>query len=150
MEVGREEDAGVLYYRIVEKFKEVPSEDSKYWSDEVKQKLNMAPHCSVEKWIDILSKGGGQEKRFQYCLKPEHSEKSSTRELFKDIQEKLILEMLISILYCKTTYCYRKKPKYVYHVGHGKEWRSRVRNGLVPRGFSTKTGCILHRGGSDE
>ena len=107
-EVGREEDAGVPYYRVVEKFKEVPSEDSKYWSDEVQQKLKMAPHWSVEKWKDVLSKGGGQKKRFPYCLKPEHPEKSTTCEPFKDIQEKLILEMLVPILYCKTTYCYRK------------------------------------------
>ena len=68
-EVGREEDAGVPYARIVEKCKEVLSEDSRYWSDEVKQKFNMAPHWSAEKWIDGLSKGGGQKKRFQYCLK---------------------------------------------------------------------------------
>ena len=30
--------------------------------------------------------------------------------------------------------------QYVYHVGNGKELRSIVHNGLVPRGFSTKTG----------
>ena len=30
--------------------------------------------------------------------------------------------------------------KYIYHVGNGEELRSIVRNGLVPRGFSTKTG----------
>ena len=30
--------------------------------------------------------------------------------------------------------------KYVNHVGNGKEWRSTVRNGLVPGGFSTETG----------
>ena len=64
-EVGREEDARVLYDRIVEKCKEVLSEDSRYWSDEEKPKSNMAPHWSAEKWIDVLSKGGGQKKRFQ-------------------------------------------------------------------------------------
>ena len=55
---------------LLKKCKEVLSEDSRYWSDEVKQKLNMAPHWSAEKLIDVLSKGGGQKKRFQYCLKP--------------------------------------------------------------------------------
>ena len=34
-EVGREEDAGVAYDRIVEKCKEVPSKDSRYGSDEI-------------------------------------------------------------------------------------------------------------------
>ena len=69
-EVGREEDAGVPNDRIVEKCKEVLSEDSRYWSDELKQYLEMAPHWSAEKWVDVLSTGGGQKKRFQYCLKP--------------------------------------------------------------------------------
>ena len=41
-EVYREEH-GVPYDRIVEKCKEVLSEGSRYWSDEVKEKLNMAP-----------------------------------------------------------------------------------------------------------
>ena len=35
--VGREEDARVPYDRIVEKCKEVLSEDSRYWSDEIKE-----------------------------------------------------------------------------------------------------------------
>ena len=35
----------------------------------------MAPHWSAEKWTDVLSKGGGQKKRFQYCLKPDHPQK---------------------------------------------------------------------------
>ena len=30
--------------------------------------------------------------------------------------------------------------RYVYHVGHGNELRSMVNHGLVPGGFSTKTG----------
>ena len=34
-EVGREEDAGVPYCRIVDKCKEVLSDDSRYWSDEI-------------------------------------------------------------------------------------------------------------------
>ena len=69
-EVGREEDAGVPYDRVVEKCKEVLSEDSRYWSDEIKEKLSMALYWSAKKWIDVLSQGGGQRKRFQYSLKP--------------------------------------------------------------------------------
>ena len=69
-EVGREENARVPYDRIVEKCKEVLSKDSRYWSDEIKEKISMAPYWSAEKWIDVLSKGGGQKKRFQYCSKP--------------------------------------------------------------------------------
>ena len=101
--VGREEDAGVPYDSIFEKCKEKQSKDSRYWPNEVKQDLKMAPHWSAQKWIDVLAKGGGQKKRFQYCLTPNEPE----RLLFKVIQEELILEMLLSILYCKTMYCYR-------------------------------------------
>ena len=43
-EVGREEDARVPNDRIVEKCKEILSEGPRYWPDEVKQKLKMAPH----------------------------------------------------------------------------------------------------------
>ena len=43
------------------------STDSRYWSDEIKDKLGMAPCWSADKLIDVLSKGGGQKKWFQYC-----------------------------------------------------------------------------------
>ena len=31
-----------------------------------------APHWSIEKWISVLAKGGGQKERFQYCLNPNY------------------------------------------------------------------------------
>ena len=71
----REEDAGVPCYRIVDECKKVLSDDSRYWSDEVKNKFKMAPHWSADKWIDVLASGVGQKKRFQYCLKPNYPEK---------------------------------------------------------------------------
>ena len=97
----------------------------------------MAPHWSAEKWIDVLSKGGGQKKRFRYCLKPVHPEKllraiqghagkanSGNARIKPVLQDNVLLP--------------KDFTKYVYHVGHGKELRSIVRNGVVPRGFSTK------------
>ena len=39
-EVGREEDDGVPYDQIVDKCKEMLSEDSRYWSDEIKEKIS--------------------------------------------------------------------------------------------------------------
>ena len=101
----------------------------------------MAPHWSAEKWIDILSKGGGQKKRFQYCLKPNcpgrllylraiqgHSRKaySGNARINLVLQDNVLLP--------------KDFTKNVYHVGHGNELRSIARNGLVPGGFSTKTG----------
>ena len=69
-EAGPEGDAGFPCDRIDEKCKEVLSEDSRYWSDEAEQKLSMASCWSTEKCVDVLSKGGGQKKRFPYCSKP--------------------------------------------------------------------------------
>ena len=74
-EVGREEDAGVPYDKIIEKCKEKLSTDARYWSNEVKQDLKMTPYWSAENRVKFLSKGGGQKKRFQYCLKPNCLEK---------------------------------------------------------------------------
>ena len=31
-------------------------------------------HWSIQAWISFLAKGGGQKKRFQYCLNPNSSE----------------------------------------------------------------------------
>ena len=140
-EVGREEDAGVPYDRIVEEFKENLSEDSRYWSDKQKQDLKMAPHWSAQKWIDVLALGGGQKKRLQYCLKPDdpgtllylraiqgHSGRAHSGNALVDpvLQDNVLLP--------------KDFTKYVHHVGHGNELRSIVRSGLVPGGSSTKTG----------
>ena len=65
-----------------------------------------------------MTKGGGQKKRFQYCLKP-------------DEPEGLLYLRVLLPMNC---------TKYVYHIGHGNELRSIVRNGLIPGGFSTNTG----------
>ena len=67
--------AGGPYDRIIEKCKEKLSKDSRYWPNEVKQDLKMAPHWSAQKWMVVLAKGGGQKKRFQYCLKPNEPER---------------------------------------------------------------------------
>ena len=138
-EVGREEDAGVPHDRIIAKCKEKLSEDPRYWPNEVKQDLKMAPHWSAQKWTDVLSKGGGEKKRFQYCLKPDdpgrllhlraiqgHSGTAHSRNAPIDpvLQDNVLLPMNFT--------------KYVYHVGHGNELRSKVRNGLIPGGFNTK------------
>ena len=140
-EVGREEDSGVPKSRIVDNCKEVLSSDSRYWSDEMKEKLSMAPYWSADKRTDVLSKGGGQKKWFQYCLKPKfphklqnlrailgHSGKaySGNARINPALQDNVLLPKVFT--------------KYVYHVGNGEELRSIVRDGLVPGGFCTKTG----------
>ena len=66
--VGREGDAGFPHSRIVEECKKVLSEDSKYWTEETRQRLVTAPYWSANMWIEVLAKGGGNKKRF---LKPD-------------------------------------------------------------------------------
>ena len=82
--------------------------DTRYWSDDAKNKLALAPYWSADKWIDVLAKGGGQKKRFQHCLKPNCPEKLLYLRIMQGHSRKLILEMLVSILHCKTMYCYQK------------------------------------------
>ena len=79
----------------------------------------------------VLAKGGGQKKRFQYCVNPDYPQKSF--EESKDIStvnpalEDSGLEPEGVI-------------EYIYHVGTRKELRSIVNHGLIPRGVSLKTG----------
>ena len=37
-------------------------------------KFELSPHWSIRPWLSHLQKGGGPEKRFQYCLDPNSSE----------------------------------------------------------------------------
>ena len=75
------------------------SDNTGYWSDEMKKDFVNDPHWSIEKWISFLATGGGQKKRFQYGVNPIIS---CTFEQFRDIQE------VLSIFHCKTMYCYQK------------------------------------------
>ena len=135
-EVDREEDAAVPYNRNIDKCKEVLSEDSRYWSDEIKEKMIMAPSWSADKWTDVLSKGGGQKKRFQYCLTPNCPEKllyiraiqghsgkaySGKARINPALQDNVLLPKFFI--------------KYICHVGNGKELKSIVHRELVPGGI---------------
>ena len=140
-EFGREEDAGVPHDRIVEKCKEVLSEDSRCWSDEVKQKFKGGPvlvsgevdRRSVKRWwtkekVSILFETMLSRKTPVTSSFKGHSGKaySGNAPFNPVLQDNVLLP--------------KNFTKYVYHVGHGNELRSIVRNGLVPGGFSTKTG----------
>ena len=141
-EVRTEEDAEVPYDRIVEKSKEVLSEDSRYWSDEIKEKFCTAPHWSAEKWIDVLSKGGGPKKKVSILFETKLSRKtpvplSHSRSFRKSLSLECSYQPCIAR---QRTVTERILPSTFHHVGHGKELRSIVRNGLVKGGFSTKNG----------
>ena len=133
-EVGREENARVPHDRFVEKNAMKVrrcNRKIKHGSVLVSEEVGRR---SVKRW---WTKQKGLNTVWNQIVQ----EESCTFEPFKVIQEKLILEMLVSILHCNTMHCYQRIfTKYVHHVGNGKELRSTMRNRLVPRGFSTKTG----------
>ena len=56
--------------QVVDECKRKLSYNIGYWSDEMKKHFATVPHWSIDKWISVLEKGGGQRKRFQYCLNP--------------------------------------------------------------------------------
>ena len=76
------------------------SDDTGCWSDQVNKQFANAP---IVRWIPVLAKGGGQKKRFQYCVNPNYPQKFLyLGEQSKDIQE------VQSILHCETMYCNQK------------------------------------------
>ena len=114
---------------------EKPSDDPGYWSDEMKKQFANAPYWSIDKWISVLAKGGGQKKRFQYCLNPNYRQKflylrsiqgHSGSTINPALQDNVLLPEGFN--------------DYIYHVGNGKELRSIVNHGFIPGGVSLKTG----------
>ena len=81
-------------------------------------------------WVNSLAKGGGQKKRFQYCLNLFSSKKFCTSEQFRDIQEITLL-----IHYCMVMYWYRMTfAEYICHIGNAFEMHSIIKSGLIPGG----------------
>ena len=70
--VHREEDGAVHYDQGIEECKIKQFGNTEYWSVEMKKDFVHAPHWSIENWISVLAKGGGQKKRFQCCLNPNY------------------------------------------------------------------------------
>ena len=63
-QVNREEDAGVHYDQVIDECKKKLSNDTGDGSDEMKKQFANAPYWSLDKWISVLAKGGGQRKGF--------------------------------------------------------------------------------------
>ena len=93
------------------------------------------------KWIEVLAKGGGNKKWFQYCLKPNDSDRllylrtiqghsgkafSGNAPIDPALQDNVLLPKDFTRCVC--------------HIGSGKELKSMVNNGLIPGGFSTIMG----------
>ena len=89
--------------------------------------------CMQRSYFQVLPKGGGQKKRFQYSLNPNCLHQLLYLRAIQGHSGSTIN------LHCKTLYCYQKfLTEYIYHLGNGKELRSTV-NGLIPGRVSLKT-----------
>ena len=81
------------------------------------------------------------EEKFQYCLKPNCPEKLLYLRAIQGHSGKAYTgHARINPALQDNALLPKDFTKYICHVGNGKELRSIVRNGLVPGGFSTKTG----------
>ena len=69
--VYRAADGAVHYDLVIDACKKAIRQ-CRIWLDEMKKDFVNAPQWSIEKWISVLAKGGGQEKSFQYCLNPNY------------------------------------------------------------------------------
>ena len=134
-QVCREEDGGVNYDLIMDECKKKSLEDPGHWSDEMKKQFAHAPHWSIEKWISVLAKVGGQKKRFQYCLNPNDPHKFPYRRAIQGHSGSTINPALQGNVLLPEGFTEK-----IYHAGNGKELRSIVNHGLIPRGVSLKTG----------
>ena len=118
--VHREEDGAVRFYDILEEFK---------------KKFVGALQWSICDWISTLAKGGGQKKRFQYCLNP-----NSSRQFlyFRGIQghsggNAVDPELHDNVLIPEDL------TEYIYHVGNVSETFSTIGCGLIAGGRSPKS-----------
>ena len=132
-QVHREEDAGVHNDQIIDEFKKKLSDDTGYWSDEMKKQFANIPHWSIHKWISVLVKGGGQKKRFQYCVNPNDPQKFLYLRAIQGHSGSTINPALQDNVLLPEGF-----TEYIYHVGNGKELRSIVNHGLIPGGVSSK------------
>ena len=133
--VYREADGGVHYDQVIDDCKKAQSDNTGYWSDEMKKDFVNAPHWSIEKWVSVLAKGGGQKKRFQYCLNPNYTQKFMYLRAIQGHSGSTINLALQDYVLLP-----EGLTEYIYHIGNGKELRSIVNHGLIPGGVSLRTG----------
>ena len=133
-EVHREAGGAVHYDQVIDEYKKKQSDNTEYWSDEVKKDFINAPYWSIEEWISVLAKGGGDKKRFQYCLDPNSphgllyraTQGHSGSTINGALQDNVLLPEGFT--------------EYICHVENGKELRSIANHGSIPGGVSFRTG----------
>ena len=110
-------------------------DNNEHWSVDTKKEFVNAPHWSIAKWISKLAKGGGQKKRFQYCLNPNYPQKILYLRAIQGHSGKHYQFLIEDNVLLPEGF-----TEYFYHVGNWKELMSIVNHGLIPWGVSLKTG----------
>ena len=72
-EVYREEDGAVRYGPVIDECKKKQSDNTGYWSDEMKKRLANAQQWSLEKWISVVQKRWKTEEKVSILLESELS-----------------------------------------------------------------------------
>ena len=97
--------------------------------DYIRNDFLQTQHWSDEMWKGTMAKGGGNKKIFQH-LYLIHQEKFFTSELFKVIQDAILL-----ILHYKTNVIIQRNFfQYIYHDGCAINLHSIINSGLIPGG----------------
>ena len=101
-----------------------------------RKKFNGASQWLLEDWISTLAKGGGEQKRFQFCLNPNSSNQilylrailghEGDNAIDPALQDNVLLP--------------KGFTEYLHHVGNASEVNSMVRNRWIPGGKSFKRG----------
>ena len=134
--VYREEDGGVHYDQVIDVCKKKQFDNAGYWSVEMKKDLANAPHWSIDKWISVLARGGGQKKRFQYCVNSNYPPKFLYLRAIQGHSEDNAIDPALP----DNVLLPEGFTEYIYHVGNEKELRSIGNHGLIPGRISLKTG----------
>ena len=72
-EVYREADGAVHYDQVIDECKKKQSNNTGYWSDEMKKQFVNAPHWSIYKWISVLEKRWRMQEMVSILLESELS-----------------------------------------------------------------------------
>ena len=101
----------------------------------MKKLFAVAPHWSLDKWISVWAKGGGQKKSFQYCLNPNYPQKFLYLRAIQGHSGSTINPALEDNVLLPEGF-----TEYINHVGNGKELKSKVNLGLIQGVASLTTG----------
>ena len=104
-----------LHDQVIDECKKKQSDNAGYWSDEMKKDFVNAPHWSIEKWISVLSKGGGQKRKVSIFLESEISSSilvpsSNPRTFRKYNQSCIARQCTVMRRFCRV-YLSRRKRK---------------------------------------